>query len=80
MRSGATRGVCATGAYGVMVLRVGSSTEYVAGTELCRRQRLSRLRGGELNAALTSALVGIHTNYLGRGPKTASTFYQGNGW
>ncbi len=37
-----------------------------------------QLRGGELNAALTSALVGIHTEYLGRGPKTASTFHQGN--
>lgn len=37
-----------------------------------------QLRGGELNAALTSALVGIHTDHLGRGPKTASTFHQGN--
>lgn len=36
------------------------------------------LRGGELNAAVTSALVGIHNEYLGRGPKTASTFHQGN--
>ncbi len=36
------------------------------------------LRGGELNAAVTSALVGIHTEYLGRGPKTASTFHYGN--
>jgi uncharacterized protein YbcI len=36
------------------------------------------LRGGELNAAVTSALVGIHTQYLGRGPKTASTFHYGN--
>jgi len=37
-----------------------------------------RLSGGELNAALTSALVGIHTVHLGRGPKTASTFHHGN--
>ena len=37
-----------------------------------------RLRGGELNAAVTSALVGIHTAHLGRGPKTASTFHYGN--
>jgi uncharacterized protein YbcI len=37
-----------------------------------------RLTGGELNAALTSALVGIHTEYLGRGPKTASTFHYDN--
>lgn len=36
------------------------------------------MRGGELNAAVTSALVGIHTEYLGRGPKTASTFHYGN--
>ncbi|HVW17987.1 MAG TPA: Na-translocating system protein MpsC family protein [Solirubrobacteraceae bacterium] len=33
---------------------------------------------GELNAAITSALIGIHTKHLGRGPKTASTFYHGN--
>ena len=37
-----------------------------------------RLAGGELNAAVTSALVGIHNRYLGRGPKTASTFHYGN--
>ena len=36
------------------------------------------LQGGELNAAVTSALVGIHNQYLGRGPRTASTFYHGN--
>jgi uncharacterized protein YbcI len=36
------------------------------------------LRGGELNAALTSALVGVHNQYLGRGPRTASTFHHGN--
>lgn len=36
------------------------------------------LTGGELNAAVTSALVGIHTEYLGRGPRTASTFHHGN--
>jgi uncharacterized protein YbcI len=36
------------------------------------------LTGGELNAAVTSALVGIQTNHLGRGPKTASTFHYGN--
>jgi uncharacterized protein YbcI len=37
-----------------------------------------RLRGGELNAALTDELAGIHTEYLGRGPATASSFYHGN--
>ena len=37
-----------------------------------------RLVGGELNAALTSALVGVHNAHLGRGPKTASTFHKGN--
>ena len=36
------------------------------------------LRGGELNAAVTSALVGVHNQYLGRGPRTASTFHHGN--
>src|ERR1700758_3443424 len=35
------------------------------------------LTGGELNAAITSALVGIHTRYVGRGPDSASTFYNG---
>ncbi|HUA48778.1 MAG TPA: Na-translocating system protein MpsC family protein [Solirubrobacteraceae bacterium] len=37
-----------------------------------------QLAGGELNAAITSALVGIHHKYLGRGPETASTFHYGN--
>lgn len=36
------------------------------------------LRGGELNAAITSALVGIHSENLGRGPRTASTFHYGH--
>ena len=36
-----------------------------------------RLMGGELNAAVTSALVGIHTEHLGRGPRSASTFHHG---
>jgi uncharacterized protein YbcI len=36
------------------------------------------LQGGELNAAVTSALVGIHTRYLGRGPRSASTFHYGH--
>ena len=36
------------------------------------------LKGGELNAAITSALVGIHNHFLGRGPRTASTFHYGN--
>jgi uncharacterized protein YbcI len=34
--------------------------------------------GGELNAAVTSPLVGIQTHDLGRGPRRASTFYHGN--
>ena len=37
-----------------------------------------RLVGGELNAAVTSALVGIQSSYLGRGPSTASTFHHNN--
>ena len=36
-----------------------------------------QLAGGELNAAVTRALVGIHHRYLGRGPTTASTFHYG---
>ena len=38
----------------------------------------SPLQGGELNAAVTSALVGIQNEYLGRGPRSASTFYYEN--
>ena len=38
----------------------------------------SPVTGGELNAALTSALVGIHNEYLGRGPRGAYTFYHDN--
>ncbi len=37
-----------------------------------------QLTGGELNAAVTSALVGIQSAYLGRGPSTASTFHYNN--
>jgi uncharacterized protein YbcI len=37
-----------------------------------------RPTGGELNAAITSALVGIHTKFLGRGPRSASTFHYGH--
>jgi uncharacterized protein YbcI len=40
--------------------------------------RLQSLQGGELNQAITSALVGIHNRYLGRGPRSASTFYHDN--
>lgn len=36
------------------------------------------LRGGELNAAITSAIVGIHNHHLGRGPRSASTFHRDN--
>jgi uncharacterized protein YbcI len=36
------------------------------------------LSGGQLNAAVTSALVGIHNEHLGRGPTTASTFHYRN--
>jgi uncharacterized protein YbcI len=38
----------------------------------------SPLKGGELNAAITSALVGIQTEHLGRGPRSASTFHYGH--
>ncbi len=33
------------------------------------------LKGGELNAAITSAIVGIQTEHLGRGPTSASTIH-----
>jgi uncharacterized protein YbcI len=33
------------------------------------------LRGGELNAALASAVVGIYRTHLGRGPSSACTFH-----
>lgn len=36
------------------------------------------LHGGELNQAITSALVGIQNKFLGRGPRTAATFYHDN--
>jgi uncharacterized protein YbcI len=36
------------------------------------------LTGGELNAAITRALVGIQDDYVGRGPRKASTFYHDN--
>ena len=36
------------------------------------------LRGGELNAAITSAIVEIQTAQLGRGPRTATTFHKDN--
>jgi len=38
----------------------------------------NRLEGGELNQAITRALVGIHSRYLGRGPQSATTFSHGN--
>lgn len=38
----------------------------------------SQLARGELNAAVTSALVGIHSEYFGHGPTSASTFHHGN--
>ena len=37
-----------------------------------------RLTGGELNSAVTSELVRIHNEYLGRGPRTATTFHYDN--
>jgi hypothetical protein len=39
--------------------------------------RRSHPHGGELNAAVTRALVGIQNEYVGRGPRTASAFYHG---
>ena len=36
------------------------------------------LTGGELNAALSSAVVGIYRTHLGRGPRGASTLHSGD--
>jgi uncharacterized protein YbcI len=35
-------------------------------------------RGGEINAAITSAIVGLHNAHLGRGPAHATTFHHDN--
>lgn len=49
-----------------------------AGRETRRAEGATAPRGGELNAAITSALVGIHHRHLGRGPTTASTWHRDN--
>jgi uncharacterized protein YbcI len=49
-----------------------------ASTSRTNRETQGPLKGGELNAAITSALVGVHTQYLGRGPRSASTFHYGH--
>lgn len=36
-----------------------------------------RHAGGELNAAITRAVVRVHSQYVGRGPTKAQTFYRG---
>jgi uncharacterized protein YbcI len=36
------------------------------------------LRGGELNAAITSELVRIHTASIGRGPRKSYSFHSGD--
>ena len=36
-----------------------------------------RHEAGELNAAITRAVVRIHSQYVGRGPTRAQTFYRG---
>ena len=41
-------------------------------------QATDRLSGGELNGALTKALVGIQTEHLGRGPVNAVSFHRRN--
>jgi uncharacterized protein YbcI len=61
-----------------LILRVGLPSESAPerATEMPSEERA--LTGGELNAAITSAVVGIHTTHLGRGPRTASTFHKDN--
>jgi uncharacterized protein YbcI len=36
------------------------------------------LTGGELNAAISQAVVKVHSQYVGRGPTKARTFHRGN--
>ena len=36
-----------------------------------------RHAGGELNASITRAVVRVHSQYVGRGPTKAQTFYRG---
>jgi len=38
----------------------------------------NRLRGSDLNAALTKALVGIRADHLDRGPASTIAFHRGN--
>src|ERR1700760_4131733 len=39
--------------------------------------RGERGHAGELNAAITRAVVRVHSQYVGRGPTKAQTFYRG---
>lgn len=55
-----------------------SERETQQGDGRAGRAAEAALRGGELNAAITSALVGIHHRHLGRGPTTASTWHHDN--
>jgi uncharacterized protein YbcI len=41
-------------------------------------ERIDSLTGGQLNAALSSAVVQLHNQYLGRGPTKGHAFYRGN--
>jgi uncharacterized protein YbcI len=41
-------------------------------------ERIDSLTGGQLNAALASAVVQLHNQYLGRGPTKGHAFYRGN--
>lgn len=41
-------------------------------------QATASLSGGELNAAITSELVRVHTAAIGRGPRKAYSFHSGD--
>jgi uncharacterized protein YbcI len=41
-------------------------------------ERIDSLTGGQLNAALSSAVVQLHNQYLGRGPTKSHAFHRGN--
>jgi uncharacterized protein YbcI len=41
-------------------------------------ERIQNLTGGQLNAALSRAVVQLHNQYLGRGPTKGHAFYRGS--
>jgi uncharacterized protein YbcI len=48
------------------------------GTDEGARVHGDAAAGGKLNAAITRAVVGIHREFVGRGPTKAQSFFRGN--